>query len=79
MNVSQRPDGRWIVTDADGSTISDHDTNSQAWRAADRASNEPLNKREAIADFVFGKMAAGDGVRSPNETKRSHKWKGTRK
>lgn len=79
MNVSKRADGRWIVTDADGNTISDHDTNSQAWRAADRASNEPLNKREAIADFVFGKIAASDGLRSPNELKRKRKWKGTRR
>ena len=76
MNVSQRTDGRWIVTDPDGNTISDHPTNSQAWRAADRATNEPINRREAVADFVFGKMAAGDGVRSPNEVKRTRKWKG---
>lgn len=73
MNVSQRSDGRWLVTDADGNTISDHPTNSQAWRAADRATNEPINKREAVADFVFGKMAAGEAVRSPNEVKRVKK------
>lgn len=79
LSVSHQPDGPWAVIRSDGTVISIHDTNAQAWRAADRASNEPLNKREATADFVFSKMAAGDGVRSPNEVKRKGKWKGARR
>ena len=58
MTVTQR-DGRWAVLDPAGNTISTHDTNAQAWRAADRLANEPISKREDTADWAFRKSAGG--------------------
>lgn len=52
MTVTRLPDGRWAVTDLAGKIISTHDSNSRAWRAADRLANEPINKREDTADWL---------------------------
>lgn len=57
--VSRRADGQWIVTDPAGNTLSTHNTNAQAWRAADRLANEPISKREDTADWAFRKSANG--------------------
>jgi hypothetical protein len=32
--------------------LSIHDTNGQAWRALDRAENEPINRQEQVSDWV---------------------------
>jgi hypothetical protein len=53
VTVTQRTDGKWIVTDAAGTTTSEHDTNAHAWRAVDRAANEPNSKREDTADWAW--------------------------
>lgn len=55
VTVHRTPSGTWAVADEHGTIISEHPTNSQAWRAADRLSNEPINKREATSDWVFRK------------------------
>ena len=47
--------GKWVVLDNSGTIISEHDTNSQAWRAMDRLTSEPISKREATADYIWRK------------------------
>lgn len=53
MTVSRLPSGKWAVLDSTGAVISEHETNAQAWRALDRMQNEPINKREDTADWVW--------------------------
>jgi hypothetical protein len=60
MEVLKIGPKRWAVIDDEGRVASEHDTNSAAWRALDRLQNEPINKREAIADWVFRKIPAGE-------------------
>ncbi len=67
LSVSRRDDGRWVVTDPAGKVVSDHDTNSQAWRAADRASNEPINSREDFGEWSFRRKAAASGLGKPKK------------
>ncbi|MEO9230907.1 MAG: hypothetical protein ABI216_18445 [Devosia sp.] len=59
ITVRQSSDGKWQVV-ADDLVLSEHETNSRAWRAADRAANEPINKREETADWSFRKSAHGE-------------------
>jgi len=49
--------GKWLVVSAEGETISEHETNSAAWRSLDRLCNEPINRREEVADWAFRQMA----------------------
>jgi hypothetical protein len=60
FTVAQQPSGRWAVHDAAGVVISEHDSNSRAWRAADKLANDPINKREDAAAWSFRKSAGGE-------------------
>lgn len=53
MTVSRLPSGKWAVLDNFGAVISEHDSNSAAWRALDRLENQPVNKREDNANWVW--------------------------
>ena len=56
MTVTKLESGRWAVLDDAGSDISEHDSNAQAWRAADRAANELLNKSEDRSEWVTNQI-----------------------
>ncbi|WIJ26612.1 hypothetical protein [Devosia sp. RR2S18] len=53
MTITRQQDGRWAVVNDAGETVSVHRTNSEAWRALDRLANEPINRREDIADWAW--------------------------
>lgn len=57
ISVARGQNGRWAVILVEtGAVLSEHDTNARAWRAADLASNEPLNKRQAVAEWAFNQI-----------------------
>lgn len=45
--------GKWVVLDGSGGVVSEHDSNSAAWRAIDRLQNQPTSKREETADWAW--------------------------
>ena len=53
--VRSGPAGKHQVI-LDGEVVGEHDTNAAAWRHVDRLNNEPLNKAQAISDWVFGQQ-----------------------
>lgn len=59
ISVARGKAGRWAVVVVEtGQVLSEHDTNARAWRAADLATNEPLNKRQSVGEWAFNQMTA---------------------
>lgn len=56
ITVEQKKGGKWVVR-KDGLIISEHDTNADAWRAADRMNNDIISPSEKKAEFIFNKSA----------------------
>lgn len=59
MTVSKTANGKWGMFSEAGDLLSEHDTHAEAWRAHDRLMNEPVNKREDTADWIFRKADLG--------------------
>ena len=55
MKVVQMPSGKWVVIDERERVGWEFETNEQAWAAYDRLANEPMNRREAVANWLFKK------------------------
>ena len=51
--------GLWVVEDdPSGEVLATAKTNAAAWRAADRIALEPINRSEAVQDWLFNKVAS---------------------
>lgn len=63
MNATVRrdDDGTWSAVSGDGKVIADRLTNAQAWRAADKANREPVNRSQVVSDWAFSKQSECTG------------------
>jgi hypothetical protein len=54
IDIVQGDDGTWTVIKADGKIlVSGLATNAAAWRWYDQYIGEPVNRREAVSDWLF--------------------------
>jgi hypothetical protein len=49
--INRRQDGTWEARH-NGETLGPFNSNAAAWRALDRAANEPINRGEDVAEWV---------------------------
>lgn len=59
-SVGKGSAGLWEVRDDIGNVLSEHASNAQAWRQADRLNNEAVNKSQDTSDWIARKTLRGE-------------------
>ena len=57
VEVTQTPDGKWAVIDANGNVLATCSTNAEAWKVYDRLANEPQTRRELVNAWIAKRNA----------------------